>query len=272
MLPAAGPDTRVFAETVAVGRMLASPDLAHAVPSPVIANVALVENADSGWALSGPGLPAPSLPREAVVADLHGALRRAGITVDVVAATDDLSGYQIVFVPALFLVSPDEVAALWSYVERGGTMVVTWLSGVVDVDNQVDPDLLRHLLGVGVVERHPGPPWAELVRLAGAETVQAYPNGPLAGHPRVTRRRLGRGTAWYVAAECPGEEIIALAGLSGSADGLEVVRREGGWLFALNHAGADREIEAIGIEVLTGKPAHGHWTLPPGGVAVFRDE
>ena len=271
MLPAAGPDTRVFAETVAVGRLLANPELADAVSAPVVAPVALVENTDSGWALAGPGLPDPSLHREAVVADLHGALGRAGVTVDVVAATDDLSRYRVVFVPALFLVTPDEVAGLRSYVEHGGTAVVTWLSGVVDADNQVDPDLLRQLLGLTVVERHPGPPWAELVRLAGAETVQVYLDGPLAGQPRVTRRRLGRGTAWYVAAQCPAEELIALVGLSGSAGEVELIRREGGWLFALNHTSVEREVEVTGTEILTGKPADGHWTLAAGGVAVFRE-
>ena len=107
-----------------------------------------------------PACPRPTLDREAVVAELHGALWRAGVTVDVVAATDDLARYRVVFVPAVFLLGRDEVAALESYVEHGGTAVVTWLSGVVDADNQVDPELLRHLLGVTVVERHPGPPSA----------------------------------------------------------------------------------------------------------------
>ena len=272
MLPAAGPDTRVFAETVAVGRLLASPGLADAVAAPVLASVALVENADSGWALAGPGLPAPTLQRGAVVAELHGALGRAGVTVDVVAATDDLARYRVVFVPAVFLLGRDEVAALESYVEHGGTAVVTWLSGVVDADNQVDPELLRHLLGVTVVERHPGPPWRELVRGAGAETVRAYPDGPLAGHPQVTRRRLGLGTAWYVAGQCPGEDLIALAGLSGAAGEVELVRREGGWLFALNHGDTEHEVEVTGTEVLSGKPVDGAWAVPGGGVAVFRED
>jgi beta-galactosidase len=190
--------------------------------------------------------------------------------VDVVAATDDLARYRVVFVPAVFLLGRDEVAALESYVEHGGTAVVTWLSGVVDADNQVDPDRLRHLLGVTVVERHPGPPWRELVRGAGAETVRAYPDGPLAGHPQVTRRRLGLGTAWYVAAQCPGEDLVALAGLPGAAGDVELVRREGGWLFALNHGDAEHEVEVTGTEVLSGKPVDGAWAVPAGGVAVFR--
>jgi beta-galactosidase len=75
-----------------------------------------------------------------------------------------------------------------------------------------------------------------------------------------------------VAAQCPGEEIIALAGLSGSAGDVELVRREGGWLFALNHGGDEREVEVTGTEILTGKPADGRWTLAAGGVAVFRED
>ena len=154
MLPHAGPASRVFAETVELGRLLATPDCA--TTAPVVAAVALFENTESGWALRGPGLPAPDLDRERIVRSVHSALWRAGITVDVVAAGDDLTPYRLIFVPALFLTTPADVTALESYVDNGGTVVITYLSGIVDADNRVGPGAFRRLLGLTVESSTPG--------------------------------------------------------------------------------------------------------------------
>jgi beta-galactosidase len=228
MLPHAGPTSRAFAETVELGRLLAAPDLAAAAAGPVVATVALFENTGSGWALPGPGLPAPDLDRERIVRSVHSALWRAGITVDVVAAGDDLSPYRLIFVPALFLTTPADVAALESYVDSGGTAVVTYLSGVVDPDNQVGPGALRRLLGLTVEEFQPGERWSELISVRGAEVIPA--------HPTVTRHRYGRGTAWYIRAEQDFDELLPLFGLPRPDEpGVERVQRADGTVFTIDH-------------------------------------
>lgn len=232
MLPHAGPDSRVFAATVALGQLLADPELVAAVRTPVAATVALIENADSGWALQGPGLPGPDLDRERMVRSVHSALWRAGVTVDVVAATDDLAHYHVVFVPALFLTTAAEVAAIESYVDGGGTAVVTYLSGVADQDNQVGPGAFNHLLGVTVEEYRPGDPWSELVVARGAEVIRRYPDG----HPMVTRHAFGRGSAWYVSTEV--SDLAALVGLGvHPRPGYERVRRGDDSHLAIRHDG-----------------------------------
>jgi beta-galactosidase len=228
MLPHAGPTSEVFAGTVELGRLLATPDLAPATAAPVAATVALFENTESGWAMQGPGLPAPDLDRERIVRSVHSALWRADVTVDVVAAGDDLTPYRLVFVPALFLTTPADVAALESYVDNGGTVVVTYLSGVVDEDNQVVPGALRRLLGLTVVHVDPGGRWSEVVRTDGAE--------PLATHPTVTRHRYGQGTAWYIRAEQDLDDLLPLFDIPPSAEpGVEHIRRRDGTLFTINH-------------------------------------
>jgi beta-galactosidase len=232
MLPHAGPASRVFAETVELGRLLATPELVTAATAataaPVVAAVALFENTESGWAMQGPGLPAPDLDRERIVRSVHSALWRAGITVDVVAAGDDLTPYRLIFVPALFLTTPADVTALESYVDNGGTVVVTYLSGIVDADNQVGPGAFRRLLGLTVEEFHPGERWSEVIRTHGAEVIPT--------HPTVTRHRYGQGTAWYISADQDFEALLPLLGLPGPTEpGVEQIRRRDGTVFVVNH-------------------------------------
>jgi beta-galactosidase len=49
------------------------------------------------------------------------------------------------------------------------------------------------------LSRGVGSVWSEEVRLEGAEAVERFTAGALAGEPAVTRHRFGRGTAWYLA-------------------------------------------------------------------------
>jgi beta-galactosidase len=240
MLPHAGPDGRVFAETVALGARLAA---LPATEARVVADVGLVDSAESGWVLQGPGLPAPDLDRERVVRSVHSALWRAGITVDVVAATDDLARYPVLFAPALFLLTSAERVGLTSYVEGGGQLVLTYLSAAVDEDGQVDPSFTRRLLGLTVEALRPGPPWSELVRPHGAEVVLDHPDGPL-----VTRYPCGSGAAWYVTTELPGETLLAIVGLTPRHPaGLEVVRREDGTWYAINHTRVVHTVDGVPV-------------------------
>ncbi|MEU0074037.1 Beta-galactosidase C-terminal domain [Streptomyces sp. NPDC006332] len=116
------------------------------------------------------------------------------------------------------------------------------------------------------------------------QAVAAYAEGPLAGHPAVTRHRHGDTTAWYVATH-PDQDTLAvlLHRVRQDADvtpehqapaGIEVVRRRGtvaDYLFLVNHTGKGAEAPAEGLELLTGTPVTGTVTVPPGGVALVRE-
>jgi len=127
--------------------------------------------------------------------------------------------------------------------------------------------------------------WSERVRLAGAEPVASYEDGPLAGIPAVTRHPLGDGTAWYLATRPDPATLAALldricdeAGvqpvLSTPPHGIEAVRRSGtdaDYLFLIDHTGSGAEVPTEGVELLTGKTVSGSVTVPAGGVAVVRE-
>ena len=298
MVPHAGADSRVFREVVELGSVLGRLSVAVDASSRVEAEVALLWDAASWWALQGPGLPSSEIDYAEVVRGVHSGLWRAGVTTDVIGAGDDLTPYRLLLVPSLYLVSQDTAEALRSYVMAGGCLVLWFLSGIADEDNRVwldgYPGPLRDVVGVRVEELHPtsdvalsngatGLVWSELVRLAGAVSVVDYAEGALAGHPAITRHRLGAGTAWYVSTQLdePGldrlvPDLLSSAGLgtglAAPGVGLELVRRSsatGQWLFAINHTANVMRTPASGQDLVSGQQVESTLTLPPGAYAVL---
>lgn len=130
-----------------------------------------------------------------------------------------------------------------------------------------------------------GDVWSEFVVPRGAETVWTYADGLAAGHPAVTRHRLGAGSAWYVSTRLGAQGLDALIGwaaddarIAPRADlprDVEVVRRvgeSGVFLFAVNHSGVEVKVplDAHGTELLTGERAAGRLAVPAGAVRVVR--
>jgi beta-galactosidase len=291
MVPHAGPDTRVFAEVCALGAALRR--LAEVGSARVVADVAIVRDAASAWALGGPGLPSPDLDHDALVADAHRAAGRAGHTADVVGSGADLTGYRLVLIPGLYIASEATAAAVRAYVRAGGTAIIWYASGIVDESLRVwtgaYPGAFRDVLGVRVVEWRPlaadagvalstgdaGRAWTEAVELAGAEAVIRYADGS----PAVTRHQYGAGTAWYLSTRLDPAglaRVLAQAGPgpeAAAADGLDLVRRRAGgteWLFAINNTAEQRDVPAEGMDLLTDARVTGALRLPPGACAVIR--
>ncbi|WP_028058465.1 beta-galactosidase [Candidatus Solirubrobacter pratensis] len=286
MVPHAGEDSRMWREVVALGRDLER--LAPVRGSRVVAEVAMLWDYESWWAVELDSHPSADVTYLDRVRAFHAALWRAGVTVDVVHPEHEWSGYQLVLVPSLYLVSDATAEALERYVRMGGHAVVSYFSGIVDPDDAIRlggyPGAFRELLGVRVEEFRPlaagetvelddgsvASVWTEDLRLDGARAVMSH----LDGRPAVTRHEYGDGVAWYAATRLDPapllERVCAEAGvepvLPGLPAGVEAVRRrgaDGDFVFVLNHtAGA----VAVPGEDLLG----GDGTVPAGGVAVMR--
>ncbi|MEU5246133.1 beta-galactosidase [Streptomyces asoensis] len=305
MVPHGGTDTRVWREVVELGAGLDS--LASVRGTRTEADVAVLWDWHSWWAQSLDWRPSEDAdPRERADA-FYEALYDRHLTVDFAHPEADLSRYPLVVVPALYLMTEAAGNNLAEYVAGGGTLVVSYFSGIVDEHDAVHegacPGALRDVLGLTVEEFSPllagedvrltgpdgqdltGDVWTEFVVPRGAATVWTYAEGLTAGHPAVTRHRLGEGTAWYVSTRLGPEGLDALlgraaedAGISPRADlpyDVEVVRRSGGtgsYLFAINHTAADAKVplETSGTELLTGERAAGRLAVPAGAVRVVR--
>jgi len=296
MVPHAGPDTRVFREAAELGAVLGR--LAEVDAGRIEADVAIVWDAQSWWALRGAHLPSPDLDYLAGVAGVHRALWRSGYAVDFVAPDGDLAPYKLVVVPGLYVVADAAAAAVAAYVAAGGCLVVSYFSGIVDPCLRVrpggHPGAFRDVLGVRVEEFQPlapdatvqlstgdtGSVWSELVHPTGARVEASYTGGRLDGLAAVTRHRYGRGTARYVSTRLDGDglaRLLVAAAEEGGArpvaaapEGVELVRRSG-WLFVFNHAGVECEVATAGVDLVTGADVGGRLRLPPGGYAVVRE-
>jgi len=218
-------DTRVFTEVAELGAELArlgGVTLGARTP----ARVAVLFDWDSWWALEISDGPSRLVRYQQVVLAYHRALWDAGIDVDVVPVTADLTGYDVVLAPALHMVKDDLAARLAEVAQQGGTVLGTYLSGRVDENDQAFladvPGPLAPLMGIRIDE------WDareadvvnpvtlaadgarsvvsaatllfELVIPQGAEVIGTYQADFYAGTPAVTRNRFGAGEGWYVAA------------------------------------------------------------------------
>ena len=268
------------------------------------AQVALLHDNEAGWALKS-GLKPTNRPVYADTARaIHSSLFERAVTVDVLPAWHVLAGYKVVVVPGLFLVSAENARAVAEFAENGGTVVVTWFSGIVDERNTVIPGgfpgAFRDLLGAWSEEFYPLTPeesvdldngWrglrsSELVHAEGAEVIASYGSGDVAGYPAVTRRAFaGGGTAWYLSTDLDAaslgeflDRVLTEAGVTPAATvsaGVEAVRRRstaGSYLFLLNHATTEGWAEASGTDLLSGARHVVRVPLPAGGVAVIRED
>ncbi|MDN4476334.1 beta-galactosidase [Demequina sp. SYSU T00192] len=235
MVPHAGEDTRIYREVCALGEELAG--LTSVIGSRVPASTAILFDWDSWWAVEQTDTPARVSYLQSVLA-WHGALYRAGVTVDFASKDSSLDGYDLVIVPTMQVVTPEVQQRVAAARERGATVLVTYQSAILDEGLGVLPGgylgSWQELLGVRVEEFAPyaqpdqffdapaGAPsstlagelageiegWSEVVHADAAEVLATFTEGLAADGPAITRRAgsEGAGAAWYVATQ-PSEAL-----------------------------------------------------------------
>ncbi|GAA4894975.1 beta-galactosidase [Streptomyces coeruleoprunus] len=305
MVPHAGTESRVWREVVRLGADLES--LAPVRGTRTVPDVAMVWDWQSWWAQNLEWRPSEDHDARERADSFYETLYDRHLTVDFAHPEADLSAYPLVVVPALYLATEAAGRNLRSYVENGGTLVVSYFSGIVDEHDAVHegphPGALRDVLGLTVEEFSPlladqrvtltgpdgatltGDVWSEFVVPRGAETVWTYADGLAAGHPAVTRHRLGEGTAWYVSTRPDSAALDVIIGAACEDAGIaprtglprdvETVRRSGehgDYLFVLNHTAHDVKVplDTPGTELLGGEHTAGHLAVPAGAVRVVR--
>ncbi len=187
----------------------------------VKADVAMIYDYDTIWALRiQPGYPGNTY--HAAMARYFSALMRAGVNVDMVKPTQDLSEYRVVIAPD-FHVVPDAVAkALTEYVSKGGVLLADCRLAVKDETNlcwdRTLPGMLSDALGIRIEEyealdeqvEHPvigkeamkgsftAIRYVDWVTPEKAEALAGYQQWHLEPFAAVTRNRFGKGVGYYV--------------------------------------------------------------------------
>jgi beta-galactosidase len=304
MIPHAGTESRVWREVVDLGAALGS--LSELRSSRVVADVAILWDFESFWAQDLEWRPSVDITHAERVRAFYERLWRDNITVDFALPGQDLSGYRLVIAPAQYLLSAPDGENLTRFVERGGTLLVSFFSGIVDENDAVHPGgfgaPLQDALGVRVEEFLPlregstcivelsGDPathltadaWQEDLTVEGAQVIGTYADGPGAGMPAITRHRHGDGVGWYISTRLSPEslgtliaDVYADAGIQASAlpEGFEVVTRRGAdadYVVAVNHRDDTVELPVTGVELITGHDVAGSLAVAAGDVAVVR--
>lgn len=301
LVPHAGTSSRRWEEVLELGRALKA--LSDVRGSTVDADVAVLFDYESWWAVDTHSVPSELVHYLDAPRDVHRALRRLGVVADLVHPAADLSRYRVVVVPTLHLCDDALGDRLTHLAGTGVSVVVTYFSGTADQRGHVRlggyPGAFLELLGVRAQEFFPLAPeqsvrlddgttgriWTEDLDAPGADVVARYTDGPLPGVPAVTRRTVGSGAAWYVATrldddgwvrllsrvtdEAGARPVTAFAG-----PGLHLVRRrrdQRTWLFALNHGTTEATVQAHGRELLSAQDVAGTLVVPAGGCAVVEE-
>lgn len=217
MVPHCGEDSAVFRAVVELGATLR--DLAAVAGTRrTPASAAILFDWESWWGSEQDSHPTDRLRYRQEALDWYTAFLQLGIRADVVPLDVDLSRYQLVIAPVLYMVPAALAARLTEYVAGGGHLVTTYFAGVVDADEHVwlggYPGALRDLLGIRVEEYAPllddecveldnglvGTLWTDRMDLTDRDTevLARYRTGDSAGRPAITRRQHGSGSAAYV--------------------------------------------------------------------------
>ena len=286
-------NTRVFREVKQLGEELEK--LGGILPGSVNeAQVGVVFDWDNYWALeytSGPSVDLTYVPH---IHEYYRYFYDRNIAVNMVPVDADFSKYKLIVAPVLYMVKDGMAQALEAFVEKGGTLVLTYMSGIVGQSDNVHlggyPGPLRRLAGVWVEEIDALAPEqfnqvvmdsgesckcglvCELMHLEGAESLGTYGDDFYKGMPAVTRNSYGKGHVYYVgthmeeagldnildkaAAEAEVESVVS------GGEGLEIVCRktkEGKKLyFVMNFGEQERTLPACFAgqrDLLTGEKA-----------------
>jgi beta-galactosidase len=203
--------------------------------SRVPADVAILLDWESWWALELPSKPSNRIQQIDQLEAFYRPLFEANVTADFARPTDDLSSYKLVIAPSLYLVSDTGAANLAAYVEGGGNLLMSFFSGISDPNDHIRlggyPQPFVRVLGLQVIDWVPlgdaesvavhfadagkggngasasdaggttGDMWAELIEVHGAEVLATFAASHLTGRPAVTLNRFGQGSAEYVSTQ-----------------------------------------------------------------------
>lgn len=167
---------------------------------------------------------------DAHMVDYYRAGMRYGVNMDVVEAKEDLDRYRVLVMVMHYVMTPALADRLRKFVERGGVLLSTFRSAVVDDDvvmpEQEAPVWLQDVFGVKVeaydvqeIERYgtrPNDPpgrirlagplgkgtarahsWYDLLSPGSAEALATYDADFYRGTPAITRKKAGKGWAIY---------------------------------------------------------------------------
>lgn len=261
-------NTRVFREITQLGEELDK--IGNKTLGAVSkAKAAIVFDWDNWWAAEYSAGPSKLISYYQEVLSYYKALQEANIPVDIISVQDEISRYQLVIAPMLYMCKEGFDEKIRSFVKQGGAFITTYFSGYVEDHDLVVtggyPAKLREILGIWVEEsdaiiegrsneftyhncKYPATVLCDLLHTEGAEAFAFYEKDFYQGMPVLTRNQYGKGCAYYVATRssaefyagfleeiCREQKIAPVARLPKGVEATIRYNEEGNFLFLLNH-------------------------------------
>lgn len=266
--------TRVFRECAELGHELTQLS-DKLLDSRIDAKAAIIFDWENRWAVELSSGPSVALKYVDEVHKYYDALFQLNIQTDMISVEESLEQYDLVIAPVMYMVKPGFAEKVEAFVQRGGTFITTFFSGIVNENDLVTtggyPGELRKVLGIWAEEIDallPGQQnqivmkktdgalsgtytcslLCDLIHAEGAEIVAEYGSDFYKGMPVVTVNKFGKGQAWYIASSPDKDFLQALLSnlcqdkgiepLLHTPEGVEVTRRSKNgksFTFILNH-------------------------------------
>lgn len=225
--------TRVFRECAELGKELQQLG-DQVIGSTIDAKVAILFDWENRWAIDLSSGPSIALDYVKEVHKYYDALYQKNIPVDMVSFEEDLERYDLVIAPVMYMVKEGQADRLKAFVDKGGTFVTTFFSGIVNENDLVTlggyPGELRDLVGIWAEEMDAlepekrneivlGQPYGalqgeykcqllfDLIHAETASVLATYGSDFYQGMPVLTRNRYGKGNAYYVASS-PDQQFL----------------------------------------------------------------
>lgn len=219
--------TRVFSDVAEAGKVLSRLDDVLGTRVPV--EVAIIFDWENRWAIDDAKGPLNDGRKlyERTCKDHYYPFWSMGIAADVIDEDHDFSPYRLIVAPMLYLLKEGVAERLEGFVQGGGTLVTTYLSGIVDSNDLCFmggfPGPLRKILGIWSeeidalysVERrsiamsagnsldmkgsYEARDLCDIVHLEGAEALACYQEDFYKELPALTVNSFGGGQAYYMA-------------------------------------------------------------------------
>lgn len=224
--------TRVFGDVKALGARLQKLDeVTGTLPE---CEVALFHETENMWAIDDcHGFSNRNKKYYDTVFSFYRPLWERGINTDIIGKEANFLKYKVIFAPMLYMVDEALQNKLCDFVERGGVLVCTYMTGYVN-----ENDLchlggfpfgeLKNLFGIWNEEidtlypgecnqvvtdsgkRYKSVDHCEIIHANGAKVLGKYDSDFYNGSPALTVNRYGEGKAYYIAFRDDGELITDL--------------------------------------------------------------
>ena len=240
-------NTRVFREVKQLGEELERLGTST-LGSVNQADVGIIFDWDNYWALDYTSGPTEDLKYVDQIHHYYKFFYDNNIGVNMIPVDADFRKYKIVVAPVLYMVKEGMKEALTKFVENGGILITTFMSGLVNESDNVHlggyPGPLRELAGVWVEEIDALAPeqtntitftdgtrmtcnlLCDLMHLEGAQLLASYDENFYAGMPAITKNTFGKGCTYYIGTNMGQEGIDKVLKMATQQAGVHPVVKE----------------------------------------------